>query len=721
MNPVNSRKWNSQFRQLVNWNKYQLAIFDWVEKGSGNALITGVAGCGKSTTILGALACIKGKTQVVAFNTHIANHLKNDTRITKSRVTVSTAHSLGLSLLQSFIPCRIHVDNSKLRSLLKETFILKSLSPILIKQEIATHSGLSQPKSINKRYVTLLQSLIEIVRKIQINLLPQDYSSILLVLIKYNIPLPVSISFFYTYLLDIPLLLLKSSELLAETRGIIDYNDMLWLPHLWDIKNVPAKDFIIVDEVQDVNKAMISLYKKWTDTGTRALLLGDPNQSIFGFAGSDTFSWQLLQDTFQPHELPLSYCYRCPTLHIQLAQTIVPYIEAPPTSPKGLIQVRSKNHLLDEVQQGDLVLSRTTYPLIETCIKLMSKGVRAYIKGLDLRDSLISLIKEIAVDEIYISSLDVQTKEQEIKENDKTIDWVLLDKLSTIRYCLYQLASNPPRIIRISKLVEHINQLFDPKEGGVILSSIHRAKGDEANHVWLLNCDNLPFLFKAKQSWEIQQEWNLVYVALTRATSTLSLVPSTSELLSSPLGGLIFTTMPLPVSPMSFPTSFFESNWVSLIDKAPVSNRWSYLPSDSTHHSLPYKPNSHKAFCIVTSLSPFKFKFSSQKYPICWTHPDFNLYFSLLSLSLNQDLLGLEDFILLVPSPLDTLLLKTNHMYREDPPIDIATINLPIGSPYSNHVLIVKKDFSTQSKIVNQPIVLKVCEEFNIYDLLNPL
>jgi hypothetical protein len=43
--------------------------------------------------------------------------------------------------------------------------------------------------------------------------------------------------------------------------------------------------------------------------------------------------------------------------------------------------------------------------------------------------------------------------------------------------------------------------------------------------VFLLGCNDLPYTAKAQKDWQIEQEHNLLYVALTRAKQSLYLVP----------------------------------------------------------------------------------------------------------------------------------------------------------------------------------------------------
>lgn len=60
----------------------------------------------------------------------------------------------------------------------------------------------------------------------------------------------------------------------------------------------------------------------------------------------------------------------------------------------------------------------------------------------------------------------------------------------------------------------------------VLLSTIHSAKGLEANRVFILDYDLLPLVHENMNGWEVEQEYNLVYVAITRAKHTLFLVNS---------------------------------------------------------------------------------------------------------------------------------------------------------------------------------------------------
>jgi len=76
-------------------------------------------------------------------------------------------------------------------------------------------------------------------------------------------------------------------------------------------------------------------------------------------------------------------------------------------------------------------------------------------------------------------------------------------------------------------------RLDQPGRNAVLLSTIHRAKGMEADRVFLLEPLLLPHP-RATRTWEKEQEENLRYIALTRALSLGRIRETASEKLWSP-------------------------------------------------------------------------------------------------------------------------------------------------------------------------------------------
>ena len=74
------------------------------------------------------------------------------------------------------------------------------------------------------------------------------------------------------------------------------------------------------------------------------------------------------------------------------------------------------------------------------------------------------------------------------------------------------------------ELIDKIDNVFsDKKLDGIALSTIHKAKGLEANNVYIA-CKSLMPSKSAKKGWEINQEHNLMYVAYTRAKDKLGFI-----------------------------------------------------------------------------------------------------------------------------------------------------------------------------------------------------
>ena len=77
----------------------------------------------------------------------------------------------------------------------------------------------------------------------------------------------------------------------------------------------------------------------------------------------------------------------------------------------------------------------------------------------------------------------------------------------------------------IDDMEKRMARLFsDAKTDGITLLTVHKAKGLEAKNVHIISPITMP-LKNAKLDWQIQQEHNLHYVAITRAMENLSYIP----------------------------------------------------------------------------------------------------------------------------------------------------------------------------------------------------
>jgi ATP-dependent exoDNAse (exonuclease V) beta subunit len=84
---------------------------------------------------------------------------------------------------------------------------------------------------------------------------------------------------------------------------------------------------------------------------------------------------------------------------------------------------------------------------------------------------------------------------------------------------------NSVSITSVKQLIDTINERFadgDPDKV-IRLASIHKSKGLESDRVWFVNQGIIPIKY-AKLEWQIEQEWNCKYVAITRAKNELNYI-----------------------------------------------------------------------------------------------------------------------------------------------------------------------------------------------------
>ncbi len=311
---------------------------------------------------------------------------------------------------------------------------------------------------------------------------------------------------------------------------IIDYTDMVWLPHKLELQP-PTFEWVFVDEAQDLNAAQRELVLKCRAAGGRMLFVGDERQAIMAFAGADAKSYRTIRERLDATELPLSICYRCPKDHIDLAQAIVPHIEARPDAPDGVVEHIPEDDLGGIVKEGDLILCRMTAPLVTWCIKLISQKIPARVRGRDVAKQLTDLARTLADNGPYselgkfinayeTTQLEYLTKEEASDEQMTALS----DKCEALRACFHSFQATD-----VDGLCAQIEGLFSDERASVWLSTIHRAKGLEAARVLLLKPDKVPLIWAGQRPEELLQERNLRYVALTRSTDTLILLVSPSK------------------------------------------------------------------------------------------------------------------------------------------------------------------------------------------------
>ena len=490
------------------WSKYQLAIFDFVNNGQGNAVIEACAGSGKTSSLLKCLEFIKEDKRVLltAFNKDIVNVLTKKTK-NLANVNAMTMHGLGLQMLHS----NFRRDDLKLDEFKYRTFVSSNI------KNLSSFDTFKLARRDYYRYVDNICKYIDFGRYY----LAQTVEDLDFIEDRYEIDT----------IADEKAVAIQSMEWGKRHLETIDYTDMVWLPNALMCQPYGLKyDWIFCDECQDLNRAQRELMLKCRKINTRMLMFGDAQQCLYSFAGSDPDSFNALKSLPNTISLPLSISYRCADDIVLYAKQIVPTIEENNDGRKGAVKDMAE---IEEVQDGDMVLCRNNAPLMKIYNTFIKEGKKCFVRGKDIGNNLKRLVKntkkenlgkDLQTDGVFVrlynnlfdardnlmihSNLDIDTAMHSALVSNK------LDMIKALEVLSEGLKTSDELIDRISGVFS------DRKKNGIALSTIHKAKGLEADRVFIA-CKSLMPSKSAKKDWEIKQEYNLMYVAYTRAKNFL--------------------------------------------------------------------------------------------------------------------------------------------------------------------------------------------------------
>lgn len=484
------------------WSPYQEAIFRFVENEPAegaprSAIAVAVAGSGKSTTIKEAFRRVRGSSVFLAFNRAIADSLA------KEGVNAMTFHAMTRGPVMEALGLdtrrRDTVQADKLRFLVDENmgdrdcmmygaFICKLVG-------LARQSGFGCLMEATKE---AWQALID----------------------RHDLELQFEEATFDRAIQFAEKLLGWSNA----CRTMIDFDDMLYFAVKEGV-SLKKYDWVFVDEAQDTNAIQRALLRKIMKPSTRMVAVGDPAQAIYGFRGADSESMNMIAEEFGCCRLPLTVSYRCPTAVIEFAQQWVEHIEPAPNAPRGEVTELGKKFNEKIFSPHELVVCRTTAPMIKMAYRLLKARVPARVMGREIGAGILALIKKMRATDIesLVTRLETFTEretQKAIAKKQESKAEAIQDKTDTVLFLIDTLTEDDRTI---EALTAAVNALFADKANAVVLSTIHKAKGLEADTVYWLNSSQCPAKW-AKQEWQQEQERNLCYVATTRAMRRLILI-----------------------------------------------------------------------------------------------------------------------------------------------------------------------------------------------------
>lgn len=468
------------------WSQYQNDIFEFAEHGEGNGIVVAVAGSGKTTTIVEATKRVKGSCIFLAFNKSIAEELK------ARGVNARTFHSLTFGAVKNHLGGQMDAD--KTRNLIRKNFKDNDV----------------------KLYGAFMSRMVGLAKQAGVGCLISDSTTTWVEISAYHDIEPEAEEADLGRGFELCSQLLELSN---QSRDF-DFDDMLYVP-VRDGLNLPKFDFIFVDEAQDTNAIQRELLKKLFKRTTRMIAVGDPSQAIYGFRGADNDSLHRIGREFKAITLPLSITYRCGNSIVRYARQWVSHINAAPDAHDGEVINHGTKWDTSFFKADDLVLCRTTRPVLALAFRLIKDRIPAYVMGREIGQGLKSLIRKMRCSEIpqlLVKLEQWRSREVEkamVTENESKIE-AINDKVD----CILLLTDGCESI---NELEICIDSLFSDKVGAVKLSTIHKSKGLEASRVFWLNRSACPSRW-ARQDWQKQQEENLCYVATTRAKDELHII-----------------------------------------------------------------------------------------------------------------------------------------------------------------------------------------------------
>jgi len=503
------------------WSVYQQAIFAAVASGAGSIVVQARAGCGKTTTALGALTSVPAGKKAAYFAFAKANQQDIVRKIEAEGIPfdtrdVKTLHSHGFHALRYAFGYGLEVEKHKANRLARERFD-------------ATNPPKGATGHVTAReaswFVPAVARLVSVAKNTLVS--ERDTARLAEILANDDIYEPEHAA----RIVEIAQWVLAECKP-SRTRKLttVDYDDMIWLPVACGIRPF-AFDVVFVDECQDLNPTQIELVKMIVKRGGRLIAIGDDRQAIYLFRGADAESMNKIREAFQAKVLPLSITYRCGKKIVEQVKEIVPDYRADDANHDGEIRTAKLPEMVAAAAPGDMILSRSNAPLVRIALRFLAQNRRAGIKGKNLGPRFTEFVdkSKAATPEDLLSYVDAW-EGQMVARAEKRAEGLRdasaeIAEIADTAECFRAFAESHKTIAEVKAAIGLLFPDNDRDEDRVTLSTVHRAKGLEAERVYLL-ADTFAKVAKAARGDEARslEEANIWYVACTRAKRVLTFV-----------------------------------------------------------------------------------------------------------------------------------------------------------------------------------------------------
>lgn len=199
-----------------------------------------------------------------------------------------------------------------------------------------------------------------------------------------------------------------------------------------------------------------------------------------------------------------------------------------PAAPLGSVLILP-SYTPSTFSLSSAILCRNTFPLISFAYTLLTRQLPCRVLGREIGAGLLALI-----DKLNPSSIDALEEKLEIyrdrevskalSKHDESAADAINDRVKCIEVFISQLKEDNRTLLALKS---SITNLFSDEAAPnkITLSTIHKSKGLEYPTIFILDRDLMPSKY-AKSGWQLAQEQNLAYVAVTRAQLNLFYITS---------------------------------------------------------------------------------------------------------------------------------------------------------------------------------------------------
>ena len=145
--------------------------------------------------------------------------------------------------------------------------------------------------------------------------------------------------------------LLRAYSARLEAMGALDFDDLLTAALSLDTTGQRRFQHLLVDEFQDINDMQYDLVRTWSRGGKSLFVIGDPDQSIYGFRGASGRCFQRLTEELpQARLIRLEENYRSAPAILEAALSVIAHNGG---APRRLTPTRPAGPAVRLVEAGD--------------------------------------------------------------------------------------------------------------------------------------------------------------------------------------------------------------------------------------------------------------------------------------------------------------------------------------------------------------------------------